>query len=207
MINKMSCGCCRNIKGSIVDPHLLMKVISHAQRKKLLNQLFILTSESSVTKEQLAKATGMTYQQTNYQLNTHLKEFWKVKRREKIRGTYREFIVPKNEHAIYVNLGSKKTIYMIDPFSNLIGKLREVGTRCDGCSSEFIKWCNDEFFGQKNLRSHKGEKDKLERLLEDNGRKRPFTPIDYLLAFTIATSIDNQECLLELSKCKCQCSG
>jgi hypothetical protein len=205
MAEKMACGCCRTIKGRVIDPQSFMKVISHPLRKKLLNRLYERASDIPITKEQLAKSAGVSYEQAIYQLNAHLREFWKVKRREKVRGTYREFIQPKDEHALYVNLGAGRTIFVIDPYSNLIGKLKDVGTRCDGCAPSFVKQCQAELMTQDCFGVGRNEQNKLEQLLETNGRKRPFTPIDYLLACTAAKGIEKEQCSLELGQCKCQC--
>jgi hypothetical protein len=207
MDDKMACGCCRTIRGEVIDPQPFMKVISHPLRKALLNRLYILASDNPITKEQLAKSAGVSYEKANYQLNAHLREFWKVVRREKVRGAYREYIAPKDEHAVYVNLGAGRTIYVIDPYSNAIGKLKDVGTRCDSCSAAYRKTCQEQMFRKGCLRGKRNDVAKWDGLLEDNGRRQPFTPIDYLLACTIATGFEGERCALELSQCGCQCSG
>lgn len=195
--------CSRTIRGIIINPQSLMAVISHPLRKRVLNGLFKMALEKPITKKELAASLGIQYEKVNYQLNEHLSEFWRVVKKQKVRGAYREYIAPKNEHAVYVNLGSRKTLFVIDPFANLIGKLSDVGTRCDRCTPNYRKWCLEEISKQSCCRRGKSDLSKWDMLLRDNGRKPPFTPIDYLLVCTLATILDREECPLELGSCKC----
>jgi len=201
------CGCCRTIRGTIIDSQSLISVISHPLRKRILNGLFTLASNNPVTKKQLAASLNIPYEAVNYQLNEHLREFWKVVRKVQVRGAYCSYISPTFGQTVYVNIGSRKTILELDPFANLMGRLSDVGTRCDGCSPQFIRWCNEEIDKQDYFKRDKRETEKWNMILTHNGRKPPFTPIDWLLAGTLATVFESQECCIVLDNCKCMASG
>lgn len=203
MASEEDTGCQCQIFGKILSPKAYMKVISHDLRKEILHKLHILTLDLPISKKQIADAMGIHYEVVNYQLNEHLKDFWVVKHREKIRGTYKEYIAPEMPNTVYLNMGSEKTLYIIDPLANLIGRIKDVGTRCDQCSTDVRNRCLNEIQNQKCFLAGKRELVKREKVLEDNDRRRPFTPVDYMLVCTVAKSLDKETCIVQLNQCAC----
>jgi len=187
----------------MLSPYSYTNVVSHNLRKNILHKLFALSIDIPVTKQQLAEALGLKYEKVNYQLNEHLREFWKVKHREKVRGTYREYIGPEISNTIYLNIDLNKTLYVIDPLANLIGKLKDIGTRCDRCSMKIRGKCLNELEDNKCLPISKKERVRREKALEANNRKRPFTPIDYMIVCTLANSLDSEPCMIKFTSCGC----
>lgn len=193
------------LQGHVMSPQGYMKAISHPLRKKILTVLFSLSAKGPMTKQQLAKALGTTYQQVHYQLNNHLREFWKVLRAEKVRGTYLEFITPAQPSAIFVTIGPAGDMFIIDPLAGVFGRLSEAGTRCDRCRStpDQRKKCLEAALRQDCFRYGKGEMGRLEKVLERNSRKAPYTPVDYMLVCTVEKSMEGGNCQLQLGSCGC----
>lgn len=196
-----TCEC--RISGRLLTPQSYMKIISHDLRKDILHKLHVLTIDQPTTKHQLANSLGINYEKVNYQLNEHLEEFWEVKDREKIRGTYREYIAPEIPNAIYINIGTEGTIFTIDPLANLFGRIAKVGTRCEQCSKEQRERCLAELQTQKCFQTNGGEKTKWEKVLESNAREKPFTPVDLMLTCSVAKILEREPCMIQLTRCGC----
>jgi hypothetical protein len=149
------------------------------------------------------KFASTGYYELIYQLNTHLKDFWQVSYEEKKRGAREEFIAPPVANAIYIMLGSKATIYLLDPLANLYGSLGDTGTRCEQCSQTRIQRCLEELEKQPCFNFCGDEKQKLTRLLELNNRKERPTPVDLIIACTAMRSLEGQGCIVNLSRTNC----
>ena len=134
-------ACCR-MELTYMDPDVYTAVSTHTVRQSILNALFRMTYNSApVTKQQLADEVGIGYQQLVYQLNNQIRDFWKVVKEEKIRGTRMEYIAPVNQDAVYMCIGKDRRIYVVDPIAELYGPLDEVGARCDFCSVKEAEFC------------------------------------------------------------------
>ncbi len=77
----------------------------------------------------LAQRLGLDYDPVNYQLNRHLKEFWVVTTRKKMRGAYLEYIAPRYPNTIFINPGTGGVLLIIDPMASLFGPLSGTGSR------------------------------------------------------------------------------
>ncbi|NLL94473.1 MAG: hypothetical protein GX224_01750 [Thermoplasmatales archaeon] len=125
-----------------LDPMTYAAVADHGVRQSILTTLFKKTySGNSITKQELADAVGLKYQQLVYQLSNHLRDFWTVVDEEKIRGAVQEYIAPADPNAVYICLGKDRKIYMVDPIAEIFGPLSEVGLRCDLCSVDEADAC------------------------------------------------------------------
>ncbi len=192
-----------NIEGEILDPGVYFKVINHELRKQILHKLFRMTLKGPIQKKELAKALNIGYHRLLYQLNEHLREFWKVEKERKIRGAREEWISPSSPHAIYCNLGHDAAINMIDPLANLFGRLSKVGTRCDECPREQQNSCMESIREQKCAIEYlKSEGDRNNIFLANN-RTEPYTPVDYVLICTLTRAMDGDKCILDSEKLKC----
>ncbi|KQM10904.1 MAG: hypothetical protein ACOX10_03995 [Candidatus Methanomethylophilaceae archaeon] len=125
-----------------MDPTTYTAVSDHEMRQAILGELFRSCRKGrKITKQDLADALDIKYQQLVYQLSNHLQDFWKVVGEKKVRGTRMEYIAPSNPHGIYICLGKDRRIYMVDPLAEIYGPLDEVGLRCDKCSVEEAEHC------------------------------------------------------------------
>lgn len=193
---------CR-IHGYYLDPKTCLKVTNHDLRKRVLHKLFVLTLDKPTTKEELAKALGVDYSKLLYQLNAHLKGFWKVKYEEKRRGAREEFIAPPETDILFIMLGADSTVYILDPLANLFGKIREVGTRCDRCSNTQIDRCWEQIRGSKCFDFGQEEVIRQRKLLEINFRSAPFTPMDWIIACTTLRCLEGKGCVVEIAEDIC----
>lgn len=191
------------IRGIYINPVTCLKVINHELRREILHKLYLLTIRGPISKRELAKAVGIDYHELVYQLNNHLKDFWRIMYEEKKRGAREEYIAPYEANAIYIMLGSGATIYILDPLANLYGKLAETGTRCQRCSRSQIRECLEEIIDQSCFSFSREEKERMTKMLELNGRKEPFTPLDLVVACTALRSLEGQGCIADLSRTKC----
>ena len=140
--------CCR-MNLVYMDPDVYTAVANHKGRQSILTCLFRSTYNSApVTKQQLADAVGMKYQQLVYQLNHQIRDFWTVVREEKVRGTRTEYIAPSDPDAVYMCVGKDRRIYIADPIAGLYGPLDEVGARCDSCSVTEAEFCVQSLIGK-----------------------------------------------------------
>ncbi|MGE4274496.1 MAG: hypothetical protein AB7E27_00350 [Candidatus Methanomethylophilaceae archaeon] len=186
---------------TMLDPQTYASLQSHKLRQDILVRLFQDGYENALSKQALANMLGIKYQQLIYQLNDHLSEFWDVKGDEKVRGARREFIGPRNRHAVYIALGKDGRIFVIDPLAGLFGPLSEVGLRCDTCHPEEAEHC------LKTLR----EKDIIPRVLETaeestlykNGREVPFRPLDQGIIETLRGLAKGENCALVIPCERC----
>ena len=127
-----------------MDPSTYTAISTHEMRQTILTKLFREARNGvSMTKQELADALGIKYQQLVYQLSNHLQDFWIVVSEEKIRGTRMEYIAPSDPDGIYICIGKDRRIYIVDPIAELYGPLDEVGLRCDSCSVEEAEYCVD----------------------------------------------------------------
>ena len=198
----VSQGC--SIYGYYLNPETCLKVINHPLRRKILHKLYVLTVKGPITKRNLADSLGIDYYELIYQLNNHLKDFWQVRYEEKRRGAHEEYIAPPEVNAVYIMLGSGATIYTLDLLADIYGKISETGTRCQKCAPTQVDKCLEETTSQKCLIFCPDEKQKLTRILEINSRKKPFTPIDYVVACTALRSLEGQGCIINLSRTACE---
>ena len=134
-----------------MDPDTYTSIATHEMRQAILTKLFKEAYNGhSMTKQELADALGIKYQQLVYQLMNHLREFWTVTKEEKVRGTRMEYIAPANPHGIYICIGKNRKMYMVDPIAELYGPLSDVGVRCDSCSVEEYQHCVSSLI-EKNI--------------------------------------------------------
>ena len=125
-----------------MDPDTYTAIATHELRQEILSKLYNdAYNGNAMTKQELADALGIKYQQLVYQLNNHIQDFWKVIREEKVRGTRVEYIAPANPNAIHICVGKDRRVYIVDPIAKLYGPLDEVGARCDFCSVEEAEHC------------------------------------------------------------------
>lgn len=199
-------GCeCDNcqIHGKMLSPEAYIKVKGHDLRKKILHTLYVRAIDGPLTKQDLADEFDLKYEAMNYQLNEHLSEFWMVKDREKIRGTYKEYLAPKDPNTIYLNVGANSVIFMVDPLAGRIGRLEDVGTRCDDCTDEQKSACLGELGSQDCMHLEPSVLKKRIAVLKLNGRDEPLTPVDHLLLYTAEMCLDCVECNVRFSACGC----
>lgn len=161
---------------TFLDPRAYASLESHQLRQEILILLFQECYDKALSKQNLADMLGIKYQQLVYQLNDHLADFWEVKSDEKVRGARREFIGPRNVHAVYIALGKNGKLFVVDPLAGLFGPLEEVGLRCDFCSSKESEHCirtlqDHGVFSFELVEAEKGT-------LSKNGRQPPFRPLD-----------------------------
>lgn len=189
--------CIKNgvISGEFLDPDIYLKIVNHPLRKRILHRLFERGIEGPVRKKDLARDLNVDYHRLLYQLNEHLKEFWTVKKERKIRGAREELIMPINSNMIYCNLGRDAVINIIDPLANVFGRLNIVGTRCDSCGAEQQKKCVDRVVKQGCAVNYLKLVKKRDILVANN-RKKPYTPVDYILVCTITCVLDGEKCII-----------
>jgi hypothetical protein len=133
-----------------MDPDTYTSIATHGMRQSILTKLFKdAYNGQSLTKQQLADALGIKYQQLVYQLTNHLQDFWKVTGEEKVRGTRMEYIAPANVHGIYICIGKDRKLYIVDPIAELYGPMADVGLRCDSCSKEEAAECIKSLISKK----------------------------------------------------------
>lgn len=196
-------SCC-SISGYYLEPKTFYKILDHPLRKRILHKLYALTMDKPVTKKALAKALGVGYLQLLYQLNHYLRHFWEVKEERKIRGTREELIAPSDSNTIYIMLGTRATIYMLDPLANLFGKISEIGTRCDLCSREQISKCLEKTKIGECFSLSPEEKNRQERLLGANSRSAPYTMMDHIVSCTILRSLEGEGCEVLVTENTCE---
>lgn len=125
-----------------MDPVTYTDVSTHALRQAILTRLYKEAyNGNAITKQELADALGIKYQQLVYQLMNHIRDFWVVVREEKVRGTRMEYIAPTNPNAIHMCIGKDRRIFIVDPIAELFGPLDVVGSRCDMCSVDEAEYC------------------------------------------------------------------
>ena len=125
-----------------MDPVTYTAISTHELRQSILTKLYKEAYNGNpLTKQELADALGIKYQQLVYQLMNHIRDFWTVVKEEKIRGTRIEYIAPANPNAIHICIGKDRRIFIVDPIAELYGPLDEVGARCDMCSVDDAERC------------------------------------------------------------------
>ncbi len=157
-----------------MDPDTYTSIATHEMRQSILTKLFKEAyNGNSMTKQQLADALGIKYQQLVYQLMNHLREFWTVTGEEKVRGTRMEYIAPANPHGIYVCVGKNRKLYIVDPIAELYGPLSEVGIRCDSCSKEEYEHCVSSLIEKGIVPKELSDTDKETLTLNKRKEARP----------------------------------
>ncbi|MFA7342298.1 MAG: hypothetical protein WCY65_03925 [Candidatus Methanomethylophilaceae archaeon] len=185
----------------ILDPHTYASLESHKLRQDILARLFQDGYGNALTKQALADMLGIKYQQLVYQLNDHLPEFWDVKSDEKVRGARREFIGPRNQHAVYIALGKDGRIFVVDPLAGLFGPLSEVGLRCDLCRPEEAAHCMHSLHEKSVIPTDMEPAE--ESTLTRNGRRAPFRPLDLGVIETLRGLAKGENCALVIPCERC----
>ena len=186
---------------TFLDPRTYASLESHQFRQDILVRLFQDGYDKALSKQSLADTLGMKYQQLVYQLNDHLADFWEVKSYEKIRGARREFIGPRNIHAVYIALGKDGDVFVVDPLAGLFGPLKEVGLRCDFCSAQESEHCIRTLLDQGVFPSQLAEAE--EGTLAKNGREPPFRPLDRGIIETLRGLASGENCDLVIPCERC----
>jgi len=132
-------GC--RIEISYIDPDVYTSIVNHELRRTILRNLYAMTIDRPVTKQELADRTKIGYHQLNYQLGHQLRDFWKVVDERKVRGTRQEYLAPSAPGTIFISVGRDGRVFVVDPLANLFGPLSKVGTRCGGCSPSDMERC------------------------------------------------------------------
>jgi len=186
---------------TFLDPRTYASLESHQLRQEILVRLFQDGYDKALSKQYLADTLGIKYQQLVYQLNDHLADFWEVKSDEKVRGARREFIGPRNVHAVYIALGKDGGLFVVDPLAGLFGPLDEVGLRCDFCSAEESEHCIRSLLekGVFSLELAEAEKGTLSK----NGRTFPFRPLDRGIIETLRGLAGGENCDLVIPCERC----
>lgn len=193
--------CC--IKSRLISPETYMKIINHERRQDILHALHKRTLDGPTTKKELSREVGVEYSKVNYQLNNHLSDFWGTVKTEKVRGTIREYIAPENPNSIYINIGQSQLIFNVDPLANLYGKIGVVGTRCGFCSEKQRESCRDEIKSQKCFTDSDSRMEVME-VLSRNNRRKPYTPIDYIIVCEISKIIEGGNCVVRIKNGGCE---
>ncbi|HUV25715.1 MAG TPA: hypothetical protein VMW26_09830 [Methanomassiliicoccales archaeon] len=199
MISPVKLDC--RIEISYIDPETYTSLVNHDLRKQILKTLYGLTFYGPISKQQLADNIGLGYHQLVYQLNNHLADFWCVAEEQKVRGTRKELIKPANRHAVYITLGREKGIHMVDPIANLFGPLCEVGIRCDSCSRDEADNCLRFLAENPQFDFEVEEADSA--LLEANGIRPPFRPLDLAILAALRGIASDQRFLLSIPCASC----
>ncbi len=190
---------CR-IEISYIDPVLYTSIVDHDLRKDILKELYRQSLFRPISKKELARRLDIGYHQLFYQLKNHLSDFWCVEKEEKVRGTRRELISPRNRNAVYITLGAGNKVYMIDPLGGRFGPLPKVGVRCESCSHEQAEKCLD-YMEESSFDMQVGERER--QLLGANDRYVPFRPLDYaiLSALKEITEGSSQSIVIPCREC------
>ena len=184
-----------------MDPETYTSIATHEMRQAILTRLFKEAYNGhSMTKQELADALGIKYQQLVYQLMNHLREFWTVTKEEKVRGTRMEYIAPANPHGIYICVGKNRKLYIVDPIAELYGPLSEVGIRCDSCSVEEYQHCVNSLIEKKIVPKDLSKSD--QETLDLNGRKEA-RPLDRGLLEALKGLAAGDNCTLTIPCERC----
>lgn len=186
---------------TILDPQTYAAIESHELRQDILVRLFQEAYDNALTKQALSEMLGIKYQQLVYQLNDHLPEFWDVKSDEKVRGARREFIGPRNRHAVYIALGKDGRIFVVDPLAGLFGPLSTVGLRCDSCLPEEAAHCLHSLREKAVIPTEMDAAE--EKTLTRNGREAPFRPLDLGVIETLRGLAKGENCALVIPCERC----
>lgn len=184
-----------------MDPDTYTSIATHETRQAILTKLFEEAYNGrEMTKQDLADSLGLKYQQLVYQLMNHLREFWKVTREKKVRGTRMEYIAPADLHGIYICVGKDRKLYIVDPIAKLYGPLNEVGVRCDSCSDEEYRHCVNSLIEKGIVPEKLGPSDK--ETLKLNGRTEA-RPLDRGLIEALKGLAEGNKCTLTIPCERC----
>ncbi len=187
-------GC--RIEIAYIDPEAYAAIVNHPLRKDVLRTLYRMALSGPVSKQEMADKLGIDYHQLVYQLNHHLREFWRVEREEKVRGTRMELIAPSHPYTIYIALGRGRTINVFDPLANLFGSLSHVGTRCDSCSTADSTKCMGYVEGGCSCSSNPSPEEK--EVLKLNGRSAPYRPLDNAILCALRGIPAGKDCVVDI---------
>jgi hypothetical protein len=179
-----------------IDPEAYTAIVNHPLRKDILRSLYRMALSGPVSKQKLADELSIDYHQLVYQLNDHLREFWKVVEEQKVRGTRMELIAPAHPSTIYIALGRERSVNVFDPLANLFGPLAKVGTRCDACSpsdaSRCMRYVHNGCACTNSLSA--SEKD----VLKANGRSSPYRPLDNAILCALKGISSGESCVVDI---------
>jgi len=187
-------GC--RIEIAYIDPQTYSSIVNHPARKEILRSLYRLSLHGPVSKQTLAENIGLGYHQLVYQLNHHLKDFWKVVEERKVRGTRMELISPANPYTIFIALGKEQAIFIFDPLASLFGPLSKVGTRCDVCTSTEAAKCMK--YVETGCACSKSPSSAEKAVLRANNREAPFKPLDSAIMCALKGIPSGQTCVVEI---------
>jgi len=190
----MQSGC--KIEIAYIDPETYTSIVGHPLRKQILTALYAKALQHPLSKQELADSIGLGYHQLIYQLNHQMTEFWKVVDEKKIRGTRMELIEPSYPHSVFITLGKERRIFLIDPLAKLYGPLDRVGTRCDGCTQKVADKCLDYVKQGCTCLSTPGVSELS--ILRDNGRMRPFKPLDRAILCGLKGITTGEKCVVSI---------
>lgn len=190
----MASGC--RIEISYIDPETYTSIVNHDLRKSILRNLYAMSLDRPITKQELADRVKIGYHQLVYQLGHQLQDFWKVVGEKKVRGTRLEYIAPAAPSSIHITLGKDGRVFVVDPLANLFGPLAKVGTRCDSCSKEDTERCLGHVrvgccFTSEPTAEEKG-------ILEANGRAQPLRPVDLAILCSLKGISTGKACSVSI---------
>ncbi|MBN1110335.1 MAG: hypothetical protein JXA45_06205 [Methanomassiliicoccales archaeon] len=185
---------CR-IEMSYIDPETYTSIVNHELRKRILTKLYRSTRDTPISKQELADALGIEYHQLIYQLNHHLRDFWRVKEEQKVRGTRMELIEAAHPYSVFITIGKENGIFLVDPLADLYGPVVRVGARCDQCSEgeaeQCMRFAQSRFDAQTPTPSEKA-------VLDANNRYPPYRPMDLALLEAIKGIPAGQPCIIDI---------
>ena len=193
-MHNMAAGC--RIEISYIDPETYASIVNHDLRKSILRNLYAITMNGPVSKQELADRLGMGYHQLSYQLTHQLSEFWKVEEERKVRGTRLELIQPSSPSSVFITLGRDGRIFIVDPLANLFGPLSTEGTRCDSCSPQEAERCLGHveegccFTGLPSVEE--------KAVLKNNGRNEPLRAMDVAIICALRGVSTANRCIVSI---------
>jgi hypothetical protein len=190
----MADGC--RIEISYIDPETYTAIVNHDLRKSILRQLYAMSLDRPMTKQELADRLGIGYHQLVYQLGHQLQDFWKVVDEKKVRGTRLEYIAPAAPSSIFITLGRDGRVFIVDPLANLFGPLSKVGTRCDGCSKKDYERCRRIVQECCCLGPEPSPEERA--VLATNGRSPPLRPVDLAILCSLKGVATGQKCSVSI---------
>lgn len=191
---KEQAGCRMEI--ACIDPETYTSIVNHKMRREILRTLYRMALDGPLSKQKLADSLNLDYHQLVYQLNNHLKDFWKVIEERKVRGTRMELIAPSYPYTIFIALGKENSIYMFDPLANLFGPIVKVGTRCDACTPGEAAKCMR--FVDAGCSCSKSPSSAERAVLKSNGREAPFKPLDSAILCALKGIPSGESCVVNI---------
>ena len=173
----------RRIEIEFTDPDTYSSIINHDIRKRILRTLYDSTKDAPISKQDLADKLGVGYHRLGYQLNNHLKDFWTVREERKVRGARMELIEPAKPSTVYIIFGKDNGIFMMDPASNRFGS---AFAKRHQMRYLFTERCGEvHVVGSFSCPGAAVPNEAEKGMLDPNGRKMPFKPMDYAILSAI----------------------